>query len=70
MFLILFTQIIRKNNIKNKNILNLKIQHLDKYSSTVQQMAYRGWQKENRQEAVLTGRDRRCKKVEMKDCEH
>ena len=57
-FIILFTQIIHKKqtNAKNKeNILNLTAQYLEKYSSTVQQLAYKGWHQVNRQEELLTG---------------
>ena len=31
------------------------MQSLEKYSSTVQQLAYRGWHRVNRQEELLTG---------------
>ena len=54
----LFTQVIHKKqtNTKNKeNILNLTVQYLEKYSSIVQQLAYRGWHRVNRQEELLTG---------------
>ena len=54
----LSTQIIHKKqtSTKNKeNILNLTVQNLEKYSSTVQQLAYRGWHRVNRQEELLTG---------------
>ena len=57
-FIILFTQIIHKKqiNTKNKeNIFNLTVQYLEKYSSTVQQLAYRGWHRVNRQEELMTG---------------
>eukprot|EP00069_Balaena_mysticetus_P007436 bmy_05528T0 len=32
-----------------------QIQYLEKYSSTVQQLAYKGWYRVNRQEELLTG---------------
>ena len=38
-----------------ENIFNLTVQSLEKYSSTVQQLAYRGWHRVNRQEELLTG---------------
>ena len=37
------------------NIFNLTVQYLEKYNSTVQQLAYRGWHQVNRQEELLTG---------------
>ena len=43
-FITLFTQIIHKNKQTEKlNIFNLTVQYLEKFSSTVQQLAYRGW---------------------------
>ena len=56
-FIILFTQIIHKKQTqKNKeNIFNLTVQYIEKYSSTVQQLVYRGWHRVNRQEELLTG---------------
>ena len=43
----------KKKNIKNKeNIFNLTVQYLEKYSSTIQQLAYRGWPQVNRQEEL------------------
>ena len=46
--------------MKNKeNIFNLMVQDLDKYSSTVQQLAHRGWHRANRHEELLTGGGRR-----------
>ena len=43
---------------QKENIFNLIIQYLEKYSSTVQQLAYRGWLWENRQEKLLPGGQR------------
>ena len=37
------------------NIFNLTVQYLEKYNSTVQQLACRGWHQVNRQEELLTG---------------
>ena len=43
-----------KKTQKNKeNIFKLIVQCLEKYSSTVQQLAYRGWHQVNKQEALL-----------------
>ena len=55
----MFTLIIREKQTKNKeNISNLTVEYLEKYSSTVQQLAYRGWYQVNRQEELLTGGER------------
>ena len=56
-FKILFTQIIHKKQTqKNKeSIFCLIVQYLEKYSSTVQQLVYRGWHQVNRQEELMTG---------------
>ena len=71
-FIILFTQIIHKKqtHIKNKeNIFNLTVQYLEKYSSTVQQLAYRGWLALSEQAIRVTDwrRERRWEMVELKD---
>ena len=42
------------NNNKNKH-LNLIVQYLEKYSGTVQQLAYRCWHQVSMQEEILTG---------------
>ena len=34
-------------------MFNLTVQYLEKYSSTVQQLAYRGWHRVNRQEIKI-----------------
>ena len=39
---------------KKKNIFDLTVKHLEKYSGTVQQLAYRGWHQMNSQEELLT----------------
>ena len=42
--------------MKNKeSTFNLIVLYLEKYSSTVQGLAYRGWHRLNRQEELLTG---------------
>ena len=42
-------------NTKNKeNIFNLTVHHLEKYSSTVQQLVYRSQHLVNRKEELLT----------------
>ena len=53
----LFTQVIiikKKQTQKITKALNLVVQYLEKYSSTVQQLVYRGWHQVNRQEELLT----------------
>ena len=56
-FKIPFTQIIHKNEQakKQENIFHLTVKYPEKFSSTVQQLAYRGWHRVNRQEELLTG---------------
>ena len=52
-FIILFTQIIHKKQTQTKtSIFNITVQYLEKYSSTVQQVAFRGWHRVNRQEVT------------------
>ena len=56
MFTILFTEIIHKEQTKNKeDIFNLTVEYFEKYSSTVQQLAYKGWHQVRRQKEVATG---------------
>ena len=38
-FIILYTQIILKNKHKKENIFNCIVQYLEKYNSTIQQLA-------------------------------
>ena len=46
--------------MKNKeNSFNLMVQDLDEYSSTVQQLTYRGWHRASRQGELPTGGGRR-----------
>ena len=40
---------------KKRQFFNLIVQYPEKYSSTVQQLAYRGWHEVYRQEELLTG---------------
>ena len=40
-------------------MFNLTVQHLEKYSSIVQQLAYRVWHQVNRQEELLIGGGKR-----------
>ena len=55
MFTILFTEIIHKEQTKNKeDIFNLTVEYFEKYSSTVQQLAHRGWHRVTRQEELPT----------------
>ena len=42
-FIILCTQIIFKKTENKENTLNLRVQYLEKCSSTAQQLAYRVW---------------------------
>ena len=51
-FALLFTQIIHKKTNTHTKMFNLIIQHLEKYHSTVQQLAFRGWHQVNRQEEL------------------
>ena len=46
---------------QQKNIFNLIVQYLEKYSGTVQQLAYRCWHQVNMQEELLTGGGRGMK---------
>ena len=39
---------------KKENIFNLTVQFLEKYSSPIQQLIYRGWHGVNRQEGLLS----------------
>ena len=55
-FIILFTLIIHN---KTKNIFNLTVQLLEKYNSTVWQLAHRDWHQVSRQEELLPGGGRR-----------
>ena len=49
---------LRKKKKKNKeNIFNLTVQYLEKYSCTIQQLAYRGWPQVNRQEELEEGEE-------------
>ena len=64
-FIILFTQIIHKKQAKNKTLFIL---WYEKYSSTVQQLAYRSWHRVNRQEELLR-RERRWETTELKECQ-
>ena len=41
-----------------RNIFNLILHYLEKYSGAAQQLAHRGWGGANRQEAFLTGAGR------------
>ena len=55
MFTILFTEVIHKEQTKNKgDIFNLTVEYFEKYSSTVQQLAHRGWHRVTRQEELPT----------------
>ena len=51
MLTILFTEIIHKEQTKNKgDIFHLTVEYLEKCSSPVQQLAHRGWHRVTRQE--------------------
>jgi len=55
MLTILFTEIIHKEQTKNKgDIFHLTVEYCEKYSSTVQQLAHRGWHRVTRQEELLS----------------
>ena len=49
----------KKQTHKIGNILNLTVQYLEEYSSTEQQLPYRGWPQVNRQQELLPGGGRR-----------
>ena len=47
-----------KKQQQQKNIFNLIVKYLEKYSVTVQQLAYRCWHQVSMQEELLTGGER------------
>ena len=47
-----------KYSNNKKDIFNLTVQYPEKYSTTIQQLAYWGWHQVNKQEELLTGGDR------------
>ena len=55
-----------KNEHKKENIFNLTVQCLEKYSSTVPQLAFKGWHQVKRQDDLLTGGGK-LEMVELKD---
>ena len=64
-FIILFTQIIHKKQTQ-KNIFNLTVQYLEKYSSAVQQLA----SSEEARRVTYWRRERWWGTVELKDNQH